>query len=102
VVLKKLSRALEEFGTYINNNAEGIVNYGELYRCGERISDSWSRPSTRSSRSASSKSSRCDGDLRGAHLLLQVRVHALDDDLHTAFQRWYPDLGHCREEKPAA
>jgi hypothetical protein len=38
VVLKKLSRALEEFGTYINNNAEGIVNYGERYRCGERIS----------------------------------------------------------------
>ena len=98
MVLKKLSRALEEFGTYINNNAEGIVNYGELYRCGERISDSWSRPSTRSSRSTSSKSSRCDRDLR----VLQVRVHALDDDLHTAFQRWYPDLGHCREEKLAA
>jgi hypothetical protein len=36
VVLKKLSRAIEEFGTYINNNAEGIVNYGERYRCGGR------------------------------------------------------------------
>ena len=23
-------------------------------------------------------------------------------NLHTAFQRWYTDLGHCREEKLAA
>jgi len=39
---------------------------------------------------------------RGAHLLLQVRVQTLNDDLHTTFQRWYPDLGHSREEKLAA
>ena len=38
VVLKKLARALEEFGTYLDNNASGIVNYGERHRCGERIS----------------------------------------------------------------
>jgi hypothetical protein len=37
-LLKKLSRALEEFGTYIDNNAGAIVNYGERRRCGERIS----------------------------------------------------------------
>jgi hypothetical protein len=36
LVLKKLSRALEEFGTYIDNNAGAIVNYGERRRCGER------------------------------------------------------------------
>jgi hypothetical protein len=33
-----LARALEEFGTYIDNNASGIVNYEEPHRCGERIS----------------------------------------------------------------
>jgi hypothetical protein len=38
LVLKKLARALEEFGTYIDNNAFGIVNYGGRHRCGERIS----------------------------------------------------------------
>jgi hypothetical protein len=38
LVLRKLARALEEFGTYIYNNASGIVNYGERHRCGERIS----------------------------------------------------------------
>ena len=29
LVLKKLARALEEFTTYIDDNASGIVNYGE-------------------------------------------------------------------------
>jgi len=38
LVLKKLARGLEEFGTYIDNNASGIVNHGERQRCGERIS----------------------------------------------------------------
>jgi len=38
LVLKKLARALEDFGSYIDNNASGIVNYGERRRCGERIS----------------------------------------------------------------
>jgi hypothetical protein len=38
LVLKKLANALEEFTTYIDNNASGIVNYGEHHRCGERIS----------------------------------------------------------------
>jgi hypothetical protein len=38
LVLKKLSRALEGFATYIDNNAGAIVNYGERRRCGERIS----------------------------------------------------------------
>jgi hypothetical protein len=38
VALKKLSRGLDEFGTYIAGNSAGIVHYGERYRCGERIS----------------------------------------------------------------
>jgi hypothetical protein len=31
LALKKLARALEEFGTYIDNNASGIVNYRERH-----------------------------------------------------------------------
>jgi len=38
VVVRKLDRALDEFATYVDNNAGAIVNYGESYRCGERIS----------------------------------------------------------------
>jgi hypothetical protein len=38
LLLKKLARALEEFATYIDDNASSIVNYGERHRCGERVS----------------------------------------------------------------
>ena len=36
--LRKLAAALGEFATYIANNAGHIVNYGERFRAGERIS----------------------------------------------------------------
>ena len=39
---------------------------------------------------------------RGAHLLLQIRVQALNDDLQTSFNRSYPKLGRPCEEKLAA
>jgi hypothetical protein len=35
---RKLSKAVEEFHTYITNNKGFIPNYGERYRAGERIS----------------------------------------------------------------
>src|SRR5260370_16595168 len=35
---RKLLKAVEEFHTYIENNANFIPNYGERYRQGERIS----------------------------------------------------------------
>ena len=35
---RKLLKAVEEFRTYIENNANFIPNYGERYRNGERIS----------------------------------------------------------------
>ena len=38
----------------------------------------------------------------GAHLVLQMRVQALNDDLHATFKHWYPDLRHRQEETLAA
>jgi hypothetical protein len=35
---RKLLKAVEEFHTYIHNNAGFIPNYGERYHHGERIS----------------------------------------------------------------
>jgi hypothetical protein len=103
LVLKKLARALEEFGTYIDNNASGIVNYGERHRCGERISTGFVE-STINQLVAKRfvKKQQMRWTPRGAHLLLQVRVQALNDDLHTSFERWYPDLRHRHERKLAA
>jgi len=31
---------------------------------------------------------------RGAHLRPQIRVQALNGDLHGVIERWYPGLGH--------
>jgi hypothetical protein len=103
LVLKKLARALEEFGTYIDNNASGIVNYGERHRCGERISTGFVE-STINQLVAKRfvKKQQMRWTPRGAHLLLQVRVQALNDDLRASFERWYPDLRQRREEKVAA
>jgi hypothetical protein len=39
---------------------------------------------------------------KGAHLLLQVRVHVLNDELGAAFQRWYPNLGSGQKAQLAA
>jgi hypothetical protein len=103
LVLKKFARALEEFGTYIDNDASGIVNYGERYRCGERISTGFVE-STINQLVAKRfvKKQQMRWTPRGAHLLLQIRVQALNNDLHEVFERWYPGLGHNHEQTLAA
>ena len=54
--LRKLAITLGEFATYITNNVGYIVNYGERFRAGERIS-------TRSWTNALTSVSRCGGPL---------------------------------------
>jgi hypothetical protein len=68
-------RALEEFATYIDNNAGAIVNYGERRRCGGRISTGFVE-STINQLVAKRfvKKQQMRWTPRGAHLLLQVRV----------------------------
>ena len=103
VVLKKLARALEEFGTYIDNNASGVVNYGERYRCGERISTGFAE-STINQLIAKRfvKKQQMRWTTRGAHLLLQIRAQVLNDDLRGRFERWYPGLHEPKEMGIAA
>jgi hypothetical protein len=93
LALKKLARALEEFGTYIDNDASGIVNYGERHRCGEGISTGFVESTINqliAKRFLTKQQMRWTP--RGAHLLLQIRVQSLNDDLHTAFEGWYLTL----------
>jgi hypothetical protein len=100
--LKKLTRALKEFGTYIDNNASGIVTYGERHRCGERISTGFVEYTINqlvAKRFVKKQQMRCTP--RGAHLLLQIRVQALNDDVRTSFKRWYPFLRNPPEAKLA-
>ena len=42
--LRKFARAAREFAVYIRSNASSLINYGERYRAGERISPAWPSP----------------------------------------------------------
>ena len=102
VVLRKLDRALDEFATYVDNNAGAIVNYGERYRCGERISTGFVESAVNqviSKRFVKKQQMRWTP--RGAHLLLQVRTQVLNDELRASFERWYPRLG-AQDQVPLA
>ena len=37
---------------------------------------------------------------RGAHLLLQIRTHVLNEEWEEIFRRWYPSFRPRTEEQP--
>jgi hypothetical protein len=98
---RKLLKAIEEFYTYIDNNAGFIPNYGERYRYGERISTGFVESTVnqvinkRFCKRQQMQWTKC-----GTHLLLQTRVKTLNGELGAVFKRWYPDLQ--LEEEPWA
>ena len=58
----KFAPATHEFATYIADNAASLINYGERFRAGERISSCLAESAvTPSSASASPSASRCNG-----------------------------------------
>ena len=98
---RKLLKAVEEFHTYIDRNRAFIPNYGERYRCGERISTSFVESTVNQVISKRfCKKQQMPWTKRGAHMLLQTRVKTLNQELAAVFQRWYPDLQ--LEEEPLA
>jgi len=80
-----------EFHTYIANNAGSIVNYGERYRNGERISTSFVESTINQVVSKRMvKQQQMQWTPKGAHLLLQVRTQVINGDWEATFCRWYP------------
>ena len=68
---RKLLKAVEEFHTYITNNAGFIPNYGERYRHGERISTGFVESTVNQVVSKRMvKKQQMRWSQRGAHLLL--------------------------------
>ena len=59
--MRKFLTAIGEFRSYIAAYDASLINYGERYRSGERISSAFVEPLTPSSASVSPKSSRCNG-----------------------------------------
>ena len=89
--LRKLAAALGEFATYIANNTGHIVNYGERFRAGERISTGFVESAINQivdKRFDKRQSMRWTP--RGAHLLLQTRTRVINGDLDQLVRRRYP------------
>ena len=89
----KLLAAVQEFNHYIKVNRNAIPNYGDRYRHGEIISTSFVESAVNqvvSKRMVKLQQMRWTKP--GAHLLLQVRTHVLNDELRSRFQTWYPTM----------
>ena len=88
---KKLLKGLLEFRTYVNHNQGFIVNYGERYHHGERISTGFVESTVNYVLAKGfSKKQSMQWTITGAHDLLQVRTRVLNGDLETEFRKWYP------------
>jgi hypothetical protein len=96
---QKLIRKLEEFETYIRNNAKFIPNYQERYRYGETISTAFVESTINQVVSKRMvKKQQMRWSQQGAHWLLQVRTRVLNDELRETIQQWYPRF--VRQERP--
>jgi hypothetical protein len=88
---RKLLKAVEEFRTYIANNKSFILNYGERYHAGERISTGFVESTVNQVVSKRfCKRQQMQWTKRAAHLFLQVRVKVLNRELGSVFRHWYP------------
>jgi len=91
--LRKFARTVHEFAVYITSNTGSLINYGERYRAGERISSCLAESTVNAVISKRfAKRQQMQWTPRGAHLLLQIRTRALDGTLRPLFERWYPGL----------
>jgi hypothetical protein len=87
----RMYRYARELRVYIENNTGFLVNYGERYRNGERISTGFVESTINQVVSKRMvKKQQMQWTPRGAHLLLQVRTQVLNEDWEKRFRQWYP------------
>jgi len=98
-----LRKALQEFQTYIENNQQWIPNYGELWSAGETISTAFVESAGDQALSKRFvKKQQMSWSRRGAHLLLQVRTRALNEELREKFDEWCPGFNAQSEGQARA
>lgn len=91
--LRKFRTTMREFQVYIASNESSLINYGERYRSGERISSAFVEATVNAVISKRfAKKQQMQWSRRGAHLLLQTRTRALDGSLRATFEHWYPGM----------
>ena len=89
----KLLKKVEEFQSYIEKNANFIPNYGERYRCGERIASSFVESTVNQVVSKRFvKKQQMRWSKKGAHLLLQVRNLVINQELRQRIDSWHGNL----------
>ena len=99
--LSKFIRAAQEFAVYITSNTGSLINYGERFRAGERISSCLAESTVNAVISKRfAKRQQMQWTKRGAHLLLQTRTRTLDGTLRSLFEEWYPGLANDNTEEP--
>jgi hypothetical protein len=80
--LNKFTKFAHEFAVYIKSNTNSLINYGERFRAGERISSCLAESTVNAVISKRfAKRQQMQWTKRGAHLLLQIRTRALDGTL---------------------
>ena len=91
----KLAKVVREFHGYIAANKGFNPNYGDRYCHGERIATGFVESTVNQVVSKRMvKQQQLRWTKKGAHLLLQVRSQVLNEDLRTAFDRWYPGMAN--------
>ena len=92
--LNKVGRAAHEFAVCIASNAGSLINYGERFRSGERISSCLAESTVNAVISKRfAKRQQMQWTNRGTHLL-QTRTRTPDGTLRPPFERWYPGLAN--------
>ncbi len=87
----RMLKYVRELETYITNNTGAIVNYGERYRNGDRISTGFVESTINQVVSKRMvKKQQMQWTPEGAHLLLQVRTQVLNEEWEDTFRTWYP------------
>ena len=84
----RMLKYVQELDTYITNNAGYIVNYGERYHSGERISTGFVESTINQVVSKRMvKKQQMQWTPEGAHLLLQVRTQVINEDWEGTFRK---------------
>ena len=85
----------------MERNQAFIPNYGERYRPGERIASGFVESAVNQVVSKRMvKHQQMQWTQRGAHLLLQIRTHVLNEEWEDIFRRWYSGFRPRTEEQP--
>jgi len=97
--MRKFLTAIREFRSYIAANDASLINYGERYRSGERISSAFVEATVNAVISKRfGKKQQMQWSRTGAHLLLQTRTQTLDGSLRSTFEKWYPGMANDNHE----